>query len=264
MAARASATGRGRSVQLTDRDRDVLSFLAEQRLALADQVQALVGTSPAATNTRLRALAAARFLTYRRIFHGQPACCQVTRKGLAAIGSRLPPPRLDLACYRHDVGAAWLWLAAGRGAFGALRETLGERRMRSHDRTVQWPGEPYGVRVGGFGRDGRERLHYPDLLLIARDGGRTALELELTAKGATRRERIMGGYAADGRIDRLLYLVENNRPGRAIGRSLEDAARDVGIGERLTIRHVRPLAGAPLDAGRAVSPRARELPEAAR
>jgi hypothetical protein len=258
------ASGPGaQAVQLTERDHRVLSFAAEHRLVLSTQVQALLGASPLATNRRLRGLAGDCFLTHRKIFHRQPACCQITRKGLAALASPLPPPRLDLACYRHDVGAAWLWLAAHRGAFGTTREVLGERRMRSGDRSLGWPGEPAGVRLGGYGRDGRERLHYPDLVLVAPDGRRTALELELTPKGAARRELILGGYGADSRIDQVLYLVESNPAGRAIARSVADAARGVGVEDRLRVQYIRPLAVIPGDARTGARAHARQPPAGA-
>jgi hypothetical protein len=213
------------AVRLTDRDAEMLGFLAEHRFVLASQMQTLFRLSTDAANGRLRALARAGFITYRRIFHAQPACCQITPPGLAAIGSELPSPRFKLACYEHDVGVAWLWVAARRGAFGPLRDVLGER---------------YGVRLGGVGPGGRERLHYPDLLLVTASGERRiALELELTAKGQARRESILAGYANDERIDGVLYLVEDRPAGRAIARAIEASASWLGIDSLVALRRVR-------------------------
>lgn len=224
-----------RAVRLTERDRALLAFVAEHRLVLPGHVQKLLGTSTEATSARLRALGRAGFLNYRRVFHGQPACCLITRAGLAAIRSKLPPPRLDLACYEHDVGVAWLWLAARGGTFGAIREILGERRLRSDDRAADRPADPCGVRLGGFGPRGHERLHYPDLLLVTPEGRRIAVELELSAKGRARREKILAGYGADGRIDAVLYLVES----KSIGRAIEASARRVGVPERVHVQYFR-------------------------
>ena len=122
-----------RRSQLTDRDRELLLFLAEHRLVLASQVRELLDVSDDAAVRRLRVLARQGYVTSRRIFYGQPACSQIRPLGLAAIGSDLPPPRLKLAYYEHDVGLAWIWLAAMRGTLGPLREVISERRMRSHD-----------------------------------------------------------------------------------------------------------------------------------
>jgi hypothetical protein len=174
------------------------------------------------------------YLRYRRELSG-PGCYLIDRLGLRAIASDLPRPRdLDLATYRHDVGLAWLWLAAHAGTFGALDEVISERRMRSHDGRRQPWVEPLGVRLGGVGPRGGECRHYPDLLLIKTSGERVAVELELTTKARRRREEILGGYAVEPRIDAVLYLVDKRRVGHAIAAS----ARAVGIAPMVHVRRL--------------------------
>jgi hypothetical protein len=233
-----------RRVRLTDRDRELLAFLADHRLVLAAHVQGLLGISASAAATRLRALAAGGFVISRRIFHAQPAAHQITRHGLRAIGSPLPAPRIDLRCYQHDVDLAWLWLLARAGRFGSMRQVLSERQMRSRDPSREGRDEPLGVRLGGVGPHGRDRLHYPDLMLITPQGRRIGVELELSSKGQARREKILAGYGADARVDAVLYLVKD--PG--VARSIESSARRLGIGSRVHIQWARstgPVAGAP-------------------
>jgi hypothetical protein len=151
------------------------------------------------------------------------------------IASSLPPPRrADLDAHRHDVGVAWLWLAAQRGAFGSLDEIVSERRMRSHDGTPEGRERPFGVRLGGVGPHGHDRLHYPDLLLETSTGHRVGLELELTSKGRTRREEILGAYAGDARVEAVVYVVDKPSVGRAISVS---AAR-LGIPDRVHVQRV--------------------------
>lgn len=253
-------------VRLTDRDRQLLAFAARHRIVQTSQIAVLLGTSAAAAAPRMRALRRAGILTAQAPFDRQPRCYSITRRGLDAIESRLPPPRLDLRSYRHDVGIAWLWLAARGGAFGPLREVVSEREMRSRDATdahaVRTGGgrtDPFAVRLGGIGSGGRERLHYPDLLLVGAGGRRVAVELELTSKGRTRRERILAAYAADPRIDAVLYLVDRAATGRAIRAS---AAR-LGIRERVQVQQVRlegPPGGPPTTRARS----AKRSPELAR
>jgi hypothetical protein len=206
---------------------------------LTSHVEVLLGTSARAASARLLALARGGYVSYHRVFTDQPACCLIRRKGLSAVGSTLPPPRLDLACYKHDVGAAWLWLAARSGTFGPIADVLGERRLRSVDAAIDQRREPYGVRLGGVGPRGRERLHYPDLLVITPGGGRIALELELSAKGRTRRDKILAGYASDSRIAAVMYLVEDRAAGQSIGRSIKASARRLGISSRVHVGRVR-------------------------
>lgn len=224
--------------QLTERDRSLLAFIADHRLVLASQAQILLGASDSVTSARLRALSRGGYVTAHRLFHQQPGCYQVTRSGLAAIGSDLPRPRIDLRSYMHDVGLGWLWLAARAGKFGPLSDVLSERQLRSRDGLPGSGGERLGVRMFGFGPGGREQLHYPDLLLRTPDGKRIAIELELTAKGRTRREKILSGYAADRKIDAVVYLV--NRP--EVERSVTASARKLGIAELV---HVQRFAWTP-------------------
>jgi len=235
-------------LRLTGRDLETLSFAAEHRLVLAEQVAALLGTSAPSAATRLRALSRAGFLAAHRPFHPGPACYQVAGKGLDAIGSDLRPPRrLDLRSCEHEVGAAWLWLAARSGTFGPLRSVLSERRLRSADASPEQRELPHGVRLGGVGPGGRERLHYPDLLLIAPGERRIGVELELSSKGRVRREKILAGYAADARIDAVLYLVRDGR----IGRSIQQSARKLGIGSLVGVQRVEFI---PPVHGRALGP----------
>jgi hypothetical protein len=214
-------------------------MVAEHRLILPAHAQALLRVSPSAAGTRLRALASGGYLVSHRVFAGQPPGYQITRKGLDVIGSPLPRPQLDLRAQAHDAGVAWLWLAARSGTFGPLSAVVSERTMRSLDgRRVDHSttlAGPLGVRLGGTGPGGRERLHYPDLLLITPDGRRIAVELELSAKGTARREKILAGYGSDARIDAVLYLVD--RP--ALATALRSSARRLGIPHHVHVQWVR-------------------------
>jgi hypothetical protein len=217
-----------------DADRRVLAFAAEHRLVLAAHVRALLGVSDRAASSRLRALRRAGHLRYHRKLVG-PGCYQIERSGLAVLASTLPRPRdIDLAGYRHDVGLAWLWLAAQWGTFGPLDRVVSEREMRSHDGRRDGRAEPLGVRLPGVGPRGGDRRHYPDLVLETATGHRVAIELELTTKTPRRRNEILGGYTIDSRIDAVLYLAETAPAMQAIGRS----AAELGISSLIHVQRV--------------------------
>jgi hypothetical protein len=227
-AGRATRTpGRRDSIRLNERERALLEFAARHRLVLDEHAQALLGISPMRATSLLRGLAAARMLAREppQLRRRLP-CYRVTAAGLRAIGSPLPPPRFSLSFYEHDVGLAWLHLAARVGKFGPARRIVSEREMRSHDASRERTAPPLGVRVAGS-----EGLHYPDLLLELQSGHRIALELELTGKGRARRERIVGAYAAEPHIDAVVYLAENP----AVRRHLRTTAARFGVSSRVRV-----------------------------
>jgi hypothetical protein len=246
-------TRRRRQVLVTPRDRSVLEMAAEHRLILPGHAAALLRVTPSTAGARLRALVAANYLSKRRIFAGQPACLEITRRGLDLIGSSLPGPHVDLRAYTHDVGLVWLWLAARTGSFGPMREVLSERTLRSRDglrfgvganKTDAEPGAgsaSLGIRLGGSGAHGRARLHYPDLLLVTPEGRHIAVELELSAKGQRRVDGILAGYGGEPGIDAVLYLVD--RP--HVARAIRSSARRLGLSPLVQVQWVRqPTASA--------------------
>lgn len=231
---------------LTGPDTRVLEFLAQHRVATTWHVQSLLECSPAGAERRLRHLAESGMVNLQRIFEGQPAACWITRQGLGAVDSRLPAPRLDLKGYRHDLGVAWLWLAARGGAFGRPRWIVSERAMRSADRRDPAPGRAYGIGAGPAAR-----LHYPDLLLEMAGGHLVALELELTGKGARRLDRIMLGYATDPRLDAVLYLC----PPGPLRRRVQAAARRSGVSDLVHVQQLAPGSPSGAQANRRASDR---------
>lgn len=241
---------------ITPRDQELLAYLARHRLLGTDHVRVWLGVSAATARGRLRRLVEADLAKAVVRFHHQPACWQITRAGLAAIGSSLPVPGNDLATHVHDLGVAWLWLAARGGAFGPLRAVLSERELRSHDGVLERTDRPLGVRMPGVGPRGGDRRHYPDVLLLTARGERAALELELTGKSRTRREGILLAYAAEPRIDHVLYLVRDRR----LGEEIAATARRLGLEDLVHVQRVKladptriPDAGRVLERQRGVS-----------
>lgn len=214
----------------------MLSFMAEHRLVLESQVAALLDCPRASVQRRLHTLAASRYVARWQV--AEAPCCRIEARGLRAMGSALRPPRENLGAYRHDVGVAWLWLAAHRGQFGPVADVVGERRMRSHD--MVGPEEPYSIRLGGYEVTGRPRRHYPDVILIDHHGRRLALELELTHKEKPRLEAILAGYGVDRRVDGVVYVVQENPDGQRIARSVWAAAQRLGIAERVHVTRMTP------------------------
>jgi hypothetical protein len=248
-----------KQIQLTESDLELLRFIAEHRFVLPEHAAALLDRAPDTARARLSRLESAGYVRSESVFRGQPPMYLITRPGLRVLGSVLAQPRTDMRAYGHDIGVAWLWLAARGGTFGPLEEIIGERRLRSQDGSRETETEPLGVRLGGFGPRGQERLHYPDLLLRTADGRRVALELELSPKGRARLETILMGYGADPRIDGVVYLVDK----AAVARAVTDTARRLGVSSRVHVQRVRLAGAAPRAVGRSRT-MSRAVPDLAR
>jgi hypothetical protein len=251
---------------LTPADHSLLGPLAEHRVLIVPQVAVLLGVTERTAARRLKRLHDAGLVSHTRIFAGAPHAVRITSRGLRAAGSSLKAPNLNLNEYRHDVGVAWLWLAAGAGSFGELTGMTSDRRMQTEDAVLVSSGgrTAWGVGLGMFGSHGTPQHHYPDLMLEMASGHRVAVELELTSKSAGRMARIMRAYASDARIDHVLYLAANPR----IVQRVTESARRAGIGDRVHVQLLAPdgIAGAsagsartaPRQAGRPVTPRGAE------
>lgn len=223
-------------VQLTERELRILEFVSEHPFVLARHVAALLGITSSAAARRLLALERRGYLVSGESLKREPTLYQPTGRALRAIGSDLSaPPRQKLGFYRHEAGLVWLALGAERGMFGPVTDVISERRMRSRDGRSARHEEQFGIRLGGPGRDGRDRLHYPDLVIVTETGHRVAFELELTGKGRTRRERILTAYALDRRIDAVVYLADH--PARR--RALEESVRRLGLEDRIRVEPVK-------------------------
>jgi hypothetical protein len=218
--------------RLGARDLELLEFCAEHRFVLAPQVAALLRTRTDTAQRRLRGLQRAGLLERVSVFTHDPIAYAITRAGLGVTSSRLATPReLDPGQYVHDVGVAWLGVAAHRGAFGETAEIITERRMRSEDARADRRAAPHGLSRVGAGGPG---LHYPDLTVVTAGGRRVAFELELHLKGRARRERILAAYACDRRHDAVVYLVASEHDRQALLRS----ARRVGLDDRLHVQRL--------------------------
>src|SRR3954469_9692988 len=131
-----SGVRRGTGRVVTPRDIALVAWVASQRFVLAGQAQAWLGAGRVVTYRRLQALVSLGLLRHERIFHAQPGVYLATNGGLALCGSPLPRARVDLRCYRHDLGVVWLALALARewgGGEEASGRVVTEREMRSAD-----------------------------------------------------------------------------------------------------------------------------------
>lgn len=211
-----------RGFRLTARDREMVRWIGRLRMATAAQVAERFGLGRAVSYARLNGLSRLGLLDHARIFHAVPGVYLATRAGLACVDLSLPPPRVDLRTYDHDVELSAVVIELER-EFGAGRIAT-EREMRAADTPVaQAPVERPGFAIqlaGAHGQlqltpVGHPRLHFPDCAVFVEnresEGKVMAVELERTAKGRARLRRILAGYVASRHIDAVRYYVTAER-----------------------------------------------------
>jgi hypothetical protein len=130
-----------RGFRLTPRDKEIVRWIGRLRMAGAAQVAGRFDLGRAVTYARLRGLVRLGLLEHARIFHGAPGVYLATRVGLASVDLDLPPARVDLRTYGHDLELTSLVLELER-EFGPDRVRT-EREMRASDTS---PGRPAGQR----------------------------------------------------------------------------------------------------------------------
>jgi len=207
---------------LTARDREMVRWVGRLRMATAAQVTERFQLGRAVGYARLSGLVRLGLLDHARIFHAAPGVYLTTRAGLACVDLALPPPRVDLRTYDHDLQLTALVIELER-EFGADPITT-EREMRAADTPVgSGPVERprFAVPLAGARGQlqltpvGHPRLHFPDCAVAVEDPGTDAkvlaVELERTAKGRARLRRILAGYVASRHIDAVRYYATSQR-----------------------------------------------------
>lgn len=222
---RASSVSRPRSVRgfrLTPRDREMVRWIGRLRMATAAQVAKRFELGRAVSYARLNGLVRLGLLEHARIFHAAPGVYLATRAGLALVDLALPPSRVDLRTYDHDLELSTL-VAELEREFGVER-IVTEREMRAADTPIgRAPVERPRFAVGLAGAHGQlqltpvghPRLHFPDCTVSVlgpeSDARMLAVELERTAKGRARLRRILSGYVAARHIAAVRYYAQSAR-----------------------------------------------------
>jgi hypothetical protein len=172
----------------------------------------------AVTYARLGGLARLGLLGHTRIFHREPGVYLATRPGLALVDLDLPPARVDLRTYTHDVELASLVLELEREYGPDSVRTEREMRAAETPLGVTSSARPrFAVRLAGASGQleltpaRHPRLHFPDCAVIGGSGekpdGVLAIELERTPKGRARLRRILRGYVAASHVSLVRYCI---------------------------------------------------------
>lgn len=208
-------TGRGR---LTDRDIEMLTWLARQRVATAMQFARLFDVDLSKAYRRLRVMVVLGLVRHERVFHLQPGVYLATASGIGCTRVELPAPKLDIRTLRHDLIVTDVCVSYLRSGMPVTTE----REMRAVDSCGERP--RYAALFSGGAASGRPHLHFPDLLTEA--NGRGAIEVELTPKRRRRLDQIIGAYVRARHLDRVVYYVRTCQVERLVREAANRACAD--------------------------------------
>jgi hypothetical protein len=198
----------------TNRDHQIVAWLAEVGAAGAEHVGARFGMGRSWTYRRLQLLVADGLLAERRLLHQQAGLYVATAEGLRWTGlERLGVFRVGAGGFRHAREVARV--AAELPRLGA-RGLLSERTLRAAENDA---GELIASASLGSLPGGRVALHRPDLALRSESGEMMAIEVELSVKAPRRLEAICRGYARARHLRAVVYLA-TPAAGRAVGRAV--------------------------------------------
>jgi hypothetical protein len=205
-------SARGR---MTDRDLEVVAWLARQRVATAMQVSRLFEVDLSKAYRRLRAMVVRGLVRHERVFHLEPGVYLATASGIACTELQLPPARLDIRTLRHDLWVTDVCVSYLRSGVPVTTE----REMRAAD---SCGGRPrYAAPLSAEAVGGRPRLHFPDL--VGESDGRWAIEVELTPKRRRRLDKIVGAYLRARHLDGVVYYVRSCQVERLVREAAERA-----------------------------------------
>lgn len=188
---------RRRRGRITDRDRAIVRWIARQRFATAEIIARRFGMDRSRAYRRLRILTAAGLVEHHRIFLGAGVYL-ATAHGIAVVDLTLPPAKVDIRSYHHDLGLAALCADYEL----ADHPVLTEREIRAADSFNPTPS--YAVLLGD------RNLHFPDLI-VCEDRGLVAVELERTTKRTRRIDQILSAYLRARHLDAVRYHATDSR-----------------------------------------------------
>jgi hypothetical protein len=190
--------GGKRTDRISERDLEVLEFIARLGVVPRSAVGLWAGTARTVTETRERRLRRAGLIAVQPGFGLSDRLVLCTRAGLRAAGrAELSTPRPSLARIPHEARVARL---------AAALERRGERVLSEREMIAREGAE--GRRIYSAALSGG-RFHRADLLRVSADGGPPeAIEVELTAKGAARLDALLRAWrlaVAERRLSGVTY-----------------------------------------------------------
>lgn len=201
MVLRSDTTPAKRRGQLTPRDFGVTDWLSRLSGASLENIQTRFGMGQSQAYWRLQVLRDFGMVTAHRLLVELPTL-------YLPAGRTLRP-----ASFEHSLRIATLVAAAEADGRRMITEVELRRERGGEDGLPEWASDHHRTVALGCRR-------IPDALEVTTSGGLRAIEIELSSKGSTRREQILGHYAAS-KYEQVTWLVPNDRLAALIEREID-------------------------------------------
>lgn len=187
--------------ELTERDLEIAPWIGRLSGATRQDVQVRFGLGKSQAYRRVQVLVQFGLVDSRRVLADSPAL-------LTAPGRPLRP-----ASYEHAVRVAGR-VAASEASGALVISELEIRRERAGNPAFPaWVTDADRIVALGCRR-------VPDLIERLPSGGLRAIEIELSSKGRSRRERVLGHYSAS-KYEEVKWLVPNGQLAAVIRREID-------------------------------------------
>jgi hypothetical protein len=220
--------GSSRSLlSMDDLDRRVIAMVGAHNLVTADHVRWHLGTNRAAALSRLKVLSAEGLVRGEQLASSVEPVFRATGAGLAAIGSRLTAPGLELGDVRHQLAAAAAWVASWDGRLGEPARVLSRRESEGLEQAAASTAAPRA----GLGVEIRGRVQYPDVSVVLTGGRRIALYVLLWPYRAWSPDVLFAAYRDQPDAPAVLIFVDSD----SVKAHLEESAERAGMQRRVSV-----------------------------
>ena len=178
------------TIQITDRDMEILRLIHKFRFCLGRHIKALSGFNGLrSTDRRLKALVDSGYLTRKKYMYGIPYLYTLTYKGKILIGENKRIEKIRIDRIPHDISVLETVIFYIKKYRLTINEIISEKDLQSK---------------AGFGT----RKHCPDFLVIMQNQ-KHAIEIELNPKTKERlKKNISENYM---NYDLQVWFTDNNK-----------------------------------------------------
>ena len=201
MVLRTDTTPAKRRGQLTLRDFEITDWADRFSGVSVENIQTRFGMGQSQAYWRLQVLRDFGMITAHRLLVELPTL-------FLPAGRTLRP-----ASFEHSLRIATLVAAAEAEGRRMITEVELRRERGGEDGFPEWASDHHRTVALGCRR-------IPDALEVTTSGGLRAIEIELSSKGSTRREQILGHYAAS-KYEQVTWLVPNARLAALMEREID-------------------------------------------